>query len=135
MIIQIKHSGNTGNVPLVLANGELALNYADQKLFYRHANGSILTLVDAANTPASIDQFARDTANGAYSTANAAFDKANGSAQNAFSSILVASQNTINAISNSSSLEIIAGESITLNTDSINSSITISVTTLNGGTF
>lgn len=137
MIIQIKHSGNTGNVPVTLANGELAINYADQLLYYRHANGSILShsLIDTGNLANVIDQFARDTANGAYAHANGAFDKANAAVQNAFTSILVAGENTVNALSNTSTLEIIAGESIAINTSPSNSSITLSVTTLNGGTF
>lgn len=42
--IQLKKSSITGNVPASLAYGELAINYADGKLFYKHANGSIASI-------------------------------------------------------------------------------------------
>jgi hypothetical protein len=34
LIVVLKNSGVSGNVPTSLANGELALNYADGKLYY-----------------------------------------------------------------------------------------------------
>ncbi len=49
MFIQLRHSANSGNAPTALANGELAINIQDQVLYYRHANGAILELVNAAN--------------------------------------------------------------------------------------
>ena len=42
--IIIKNSGVTGNVPSTLANGELAINYADGKLFYKNSLGLITNL-------------------------------------------------------------------------------------------
>jgi hypothetical protein len=42
--LQLKKSGVTGNVPDSLSHGELAINYADGKLFYRHANNSIASI-------------------------------------------------------------------------------------------
>lgn len=39
--IQLKKSGVTGNVPASLNLGELALNYADGKLYYKNASGVI----------------------------------------------------------------------------------------------
>lgn len=48
--IQLKKSGATGNVPVSLAYGELALNYADGKLFYKHANGSIASIATGSVT-------------------------------------------------------------------------------------
>lgn len=41
-VIAIKKSATPSAQPTVLANGELAINYADGKLFYKHANGTIL---------------------------------------------------------------------------------------------
>jgi hypothetical protein len=41
-VIAIKKSATPTAQPTVLANGELAINYADGKLFYKHANGTIL---------------------------------------------------------------------------------------------
>lgn len=40
-IIQLKKSGLTGNTPAVLNSGELAINYADGKLYYKNAVGGI----------------------------------------------------------------------------------------------
>jgi hypothetical protein len=111
MIIQLKHSGNTGNVPVTLANGELALNYADQLLFYRHANGSIVAIANGATI--GIDQFARDRSNGAY-------DKANGAVQFGFPTINVAGQNTVVATSNNDTLTLAAGPGIIITTDAGN---------------
>jgi hypothetical protein len=44
LIVVLKNSGITGNVPTSLANGELALNYADGKLYYRNATNTILSI-------------------------------------------------------------------------------------------
>lgn len=49
MIVQLRHSANTGNTPLALANGELALNAVDQLLYYRHANGALAILANGAS--------------------------------------------------------------------------------------
>ena len=40
--IAIKKSGTPSNIPSSLANGELALNYADGKLFYAASNGTVV---------------------------------------------------------------------------------------------
>lgn len=40
-VIQLKKSATPSAAPTSLANGELALNFADGKLFYKHANGTI----------------------------------------------------------------------------------------------
>ena len=41
LTVVIKNSGVTSNVPTSLANGELALNYADGKLYYANTTGDI----------------------------------------------------------------------------------------------
>lgn len=57
--LQLKKSGQSGNVPPSLSYGELALNYADGRLFYRHANGSIASI----STGSSTQSFATINAN------------------------------------------------------------------------
>ena len=49
MIVQVRHSANSGNTPIALANGELALNVVDQLLYHRHANGSIGIIANGAS--------------------------------------------------------------------------------------
>ena len=39
--IQLKKSGQTGNIPPSLAHGEVAINYADGKLYYKTASNTI----------------------------------------------------------------------------------------------
>jgi len=126
MQIQIKHSANTGNTPVSLANGELALNFADQILYYKHANGSIIQLANGAQL--GVDDYARLRANGAFDTANAAYDKANGAAQFSFSTINVAGQSDIVADSNNDTLTLEAGAGISITTDAPNDTIVISST-------
>lgn len=41
-VIALKKSATPSAVPSNLANGEVAINYADGKLFYKHANGTII---------------------------------------------------------------------------------------------
>lgn len=46
-VISLKSSGTSNSAPANLAYGELALNYADGKLFYKSSNGSILSIKNA----------------------------------------------------------------------------------------
>ena len=48
--LQLKKSGQSGNVPSSLSFGELALNYADGRLYYKHANGSIASISTGSPT-------------------------------------------------------------------------------------
>ena len=57
--LQLKKSGASGNVPSSLSFGELALNYADGRLYYKHANGSIASI----STGSSTQSFATINAN------------------------------------------------------------------------
>ena len=43
-LLQIKRSGTSSAVPASLAFGELAINYSDGVIFYKHANGTIASL-------------------------------------------------------------------------------------------
>jgi hypothetical protein len=49
--IQVRKSGTTGVKPTSLANGELAINYADNKLYYKDGNGNISHFYGANNGP------------------------------------------------------------------------------------
>jgi hypothetical protein len=42
-VIVLKKSGSPGVTPSALSNGELAINYADGKLFYKNSTGSIVS--------------------------------------------------------------------------------------------
>lgn len=44
-VLQLKHSTVTGNTPSSLANGELAINTVDGKIFYSQPNGTIKEIV------------------------------------------------------------------------------------------
>ena len=52
--IKLKNSGTSSNTPSSLEYGELAINYADGKLFYKDSSGSIVELTAAAS-PAGSD--------------------------------------------------------------------------------
>lgn len=43
-VIALKKSATPSATPTSLANGELAINFADGKLYYKHANGTILSI-------------------------------------------------------------------------------------------
>ena len=47
--IKLKNSGTSGNTPSSLVHGELALNYADGKLFYKNSSNSIVELSTAGS--------------------------------------------------------------------------------------
>jgi len=60
-VITLKKSATPSAVPASLANGELALNFADGKLYYKSANGSIAAISSGA---AAGDNFGIVNANG-----------------------------------------------------------------------
>jgi hypothetical protein len=68
--VQLKKSGVTGNVPPSLSYGELALNYADGKLFYRHANNSIASI----STGTATNSFATVNSNSSLILASSSTD-------------------------------------------------------------
>lgn len=51
--IQIKRSGTVAAVPSTLSYGELALNYADGKLFYKNSAGDIVALSGSSSSGGS----------------------------------------------------------------------------------
>jgi len=63
----LKNSGSTGNTPSALANGEVAINYADGRLFYKNAFGGTSYITNT-------DSFANISANGSLLLATSATD-------------------------------------------------------------
>ena len=49
-VIALKKSATPSSVPSNLANGELAINYADGKLYYKAANGTIASISSGTNS-------------------------------------------------------------------------------------
>jgi hypothetical protein len=76
--IILKNSGTTGNIPTSanLQFGELAINYADGILFYKAANGTVLSISGSGGGTGN-GQAAYDQANTALLIAQSAFDNAN----------------------------------------------------------
>ena len=71
--IQLKNSGASGNVPDALAPGELAINYADGKLYYGNASNNVV-LFDVITEPAGLDTELQFNDSGVFgSSANLTF--------------------------------------------------------------
>ncbi len=68
-VIQLKYSSTPSSMPSSLANGELAINYADGKLYYKNTTGQIVSFSSAA--VANVLSFATVNANGSLITATA----------------------------------------------------------------
>ncbi len=55
-VIKIKNSGTVSGVPVSLAHGEIAINYADQLLFYKDSSNAIISFdISATVSPAELD--------------------------------------------------------------------------------
>jgi len=54
-VIALKKSATPSAVPAALANGELAINYADGKLFYKAANGTITSIATGTSSFGTIN--------------------------------------------------------------------------------
>jgi hypothetical protein len=54
-IIELRHSYVTGNVPSSLANGEIAINTYDGKLFYRGGVSNTVQTIERFEGPAGLD--------------------------------------------------------------------------------
>lgn len=102
--VRLKKSGVTGNVPASLEFGELALNYADGKLFYKASNGTI-TFIQSGGGGGLSDSFATINAN---------------------SSLILATSPT-------DTLSFAAGNNITITACTTTKTITINSTATGGG--
>jgi hypothetical protein len=77
--IEIKYSQVSGNTPSSLANGEISINTADGKLFYKSASGTITPFLKYPG-PAGLNGEIQFNDSGVLgSTANLSITKANGS--------------------------------------------------------
>ena len=94
----LKKSGASGNTPTTLAFGELGINYADGKLYYKNANNSIV-----------------------------AFTAGSGGGGNSFATIN-SNSSLILASSNNDILSIVPGNNITITTNTLSKTITINST-------
>ena len=79
--IVLKKSGAIGNTPVSLANGEIAINYADGKLYYKNATGTISAISSGSTT----QSFATINANSSLILATSNTDTLSFSASNGIS--------------------------------------------------
>ena len=74
-VIQLKNSGASGNTPGTLQPGELAINYADGKLYYGNQVNTPI-LFDVITEPTGLNQEIQFNDSGAFgASANLKFDK------------------------------------------------------------
>jgi len=96
-VIQLKYSTSTGNTPTTLAFGELAINLADGKLFYKNADEEI-DYFDRFQGPAGLDTEVQFNDSGELGAdENFTYDKANG----VVSSVVFRSNNSLDVTSTS----------------------------------
>jgi hypothetical protein len=75
-VIEIKHSNVTGNTPVSLANGEIAINTMDGKLFYRGGLSNTIQSIQSFPGPAGLDTEIQFNDSGELgSSANLSFNK------------------------------------------------------------
>ena len=73
-VIKLKSSGATGNIPATLHPGELAINYADGKLYYGNTSCTAI-LFDAITEPAGLNEEIQFNDSGVFgSSANLKFN-------------------------------------------------------------
>ena len=78
-IIELRHSYVTGNVPSSLANGEIAINTYDGKLFYRGGPSNTIQTIERYQGPAGLNQEIQFNDSGVLgSSANLKFNKSSG---------------------------------------------------------
>jgi len=78
-IIELRHSYVTGNVPSSLANGEIAINTYDGKLFYRGGASNTIQTIERFTGPAGLNQEVQFNDSGVLgSSANLTFAKTTG---------------------------------------------------------
>lgn len=78
-IIELRHSRATGNTPSSLANGELAINTYDGKLFYRGGVSNTIQTITRFTGPAGLDTEVQFNDSGSLgSSGKLTFDKTTG---------------------------------------------------------
>lgn len=68
--ILLKKSGTASAVPSSLSHGELALNYADGRLFYKNSAGAIVSLTALSGNNAKLDALAFNGVTTTFNLAN-----------------------------------------------------------------
>lgn len=108
--IKLKKSSVIGKTPLTgdIDYGELAINYADGRLFYKDASNNIKNFIDSDLIQSAISAAAPT--------------------QNTFSKIAVSGQGTVEADSTGDTLTFVAGSNIVITTNTSTDTITISST-------
>ena len=75
-VIELKHSNVTGNIPADLANGEIAINTYDGKIFYRGGESNTIQSIQNFPGPAGLDTEIQFNDSGDLGTsANLTFNK------------------------------------------------------------
>jgi hypothetical protein len=78
-IIELRHSTVSGNTPTDLANGEIAINTFDGKIFYRGGNSNTIQTIEKFEGPAGLDTEIQFNDSGVLgSSANLTFDRVTG---------------------------------------------------------
>lgn len=78
-IIELRHSYVTGNVPSSLANGEIAINTYDGKLFYRGGASNTIQTIERYQGPSGLNGEIQFNDSGVLgSSANLTFNKTTG---------------------------------------------------------
>jgi len=72
-VIALKKSGTAAAIPNSLEFGELAINYADGKIYYKAANGTVVSLATGGSASSS-NSFATINANGTLVVADSSTD-------------------------------------------------------------
>jgi hypothetical protein len=119
-IVRLRNSGVSGNVPSSLYFGELALNYADGKLFFKSSNGSVVSF--SSGSGSSANSFATINVNSTLIIANSSTSTLKFVAANGISITANANTNTI-TIGDSSTQELAQAAFNAANNASSNSSV------------
>lgn len=108
--IKLKKSSVVGKAPIAgdIDYGEVAINYADGRLYYKDASNNIKNFIDSDLIQSALSAI--------------------GGSQNVFSKIAVAGQGTVEADSTGDTLTLVAGSNVTLTTNASTDTITISAT-------
>lgn len=78
-IIELRHSTVSGNTPTDLANGEIAINTFDGKIFYRGGISNTIQTIERFEGPAGLDTEIQFNDSGVLgSSANLTFDRISG---------------------------------------------------------
>ena len=112
--IKLKKSSVVGRIPASgdIVYGELAINFADGRLFYKNSSNDIRSFLDSGQTISLIDSD--------YVNARVVIP----ATQNVFSTIAVAGQSDVVADATTDTLTFVAGNNITITTNDAGDAVT-----------